>query len=125
MEVNDRNFYKILTKNDEIVFYDDNGVRSSLDTKSIWGYSKKGDLHINVGGEFHKIDFFGRISHFIASKTTYTPIEYLEDNPDIWFAPPLVVTHKHGEYLIDIVENKVLEFDLDGLERVLKEDPQL
>ena len=119
MEVNDRDFFEYITKADEIVFFDDNGVRTSLDTKCIWGYSYKGDLHINVGGEFHKIDFVGRISHFIALKTTYEPLDFLEGYQDIWYNTPFVITLKHKEYLVDIVDNKVWEFDLDALELVL------
>jgi len=127
MEVKDRGFYKKITKNDEIVFFDDNGVRTSLETKSIWGYGIRGDLHINVGGEFHKIDFVGRISHFIASKTTYGPISLAEDKlpNDIQYIQPVRITARHKEYLVDIVDNRVWEFDLDGLELVLKNDPQL
>ncbi|RLD93832.1 MAG: hypothetical protein DRJ29_07645 [Bacteroidetes bacterium] len=127
MDVNDRDFYKNITKADEIVFYDDNGVRTLLNTKSIWGYSYDGDLHINVGGAFHKIDFVGRISHFFALKTTYYPNPFLEYNlfGDFWSTQPVLVTAKHEEYLVDIFDNKVWKFDLDGLERVLKKDPQL
>jgi hypothetical protein len=125
MEVNDRDFYKNITKADEIVFYDDNGVRCKIITKGVWGYSYNGDLHINVGGEFHKIHFVDRISYFIALKTTYAPMSFLEDNPDVWYNPPVLITAKHQEYLVDIVDNKVWEFDLDGLELVLKKGPQL
>ena len=35
------------------------------------------------------------------------------------------VVIKHREYLVDIVDNKAWEFDLDGLERVLKKDTLL
>jgi len=125
MEVDDRDFYKKITRADEIVFFDDNGVRTFLITKSIWGYSHNGDLFINVGGAFHRIDLVGRISHFIALKTTYEPVSFLEGHRAVWFNPPLVVTLKHKEYLVDILDNKVWDFDLDGLGRVLKEDPQL
>jgi hypothetical protein len=127
MEVNDRDFYKNITKANEIVFFDDNGVRTLIITKSIWGYSYDGDLHINVGGEFHKIDFIGRISHFVASKTTYGTVPALEDNlpADVLYIQPVMITAKHEEYLVDIMDNKVWVFDLDGLERVLKKDPQL
>ena len=127
MDVNDRRFYKKITKSNEIIFFDDNGVRTSLETKSIWGYSHRGDLHINVGGEFHKIDFVGRISHFIASKTTYGPIKVYENNlpKDVQYIQPVRITAKHKEYLVDIVDNKVWEFDVDGLETVLKKDPKL
>ena len=124
MDPEDRNFYKNITRTDLLVFYDDNGVRSYLNTGSIWGYASRGDLYINVGGGFHKIDFVGRISHFIASKTTYAPMKYL-DHPDIWYSPLYVLTLKYREYLVDIEENKVWEFDMEGIERVLKNDPQL
>jgi len=33
------------------------------------------------------------------------------------------MTAKHEEYLVDIVDNKVWKFDLEGLEQVLKKDP--
>lgn len=126
LEVNDRDFYKNITKADEIVFYDDNGVRTVLDTKRIWGYSHNRDLHINVGGAFHEIDFVGRISHFIALKTTYDPFFYNEENrPGIFWYSPAVLTIKQREYLVDIVENMAWEFDSDGLERVLKKDTVL
>ena len=127
MEVNDRDFYKEVTRTDEIIFYDENGVRTSLDTKSIWGYSYNGDLHINVVGEFHKIDFVGRISYFIALKTTYAPVILPEGkmSRDVQFFPPVMITARKSEYLIDIMENKVWEFDSDGLEKVLKNDPPL
>ena len=36
-----------------------------------------------------------------------------------------MITAKHKEYLVDIVDNKVWDFDSEGLERVLKNDPQL
>jgi len=127
MEVNDRDFYKNITKADEIVFFDDNGVRTSLNIKSVWGYSYNGDLHINVGGEFHKIHFVGRISHFVALKTTYGPMNFVEDHlpGDVWYIQPAMITAKDKAYLIDIIDNKVWDFDLDGLERVLINDPQL
>lgn len=125
MEVDDRNFYKNLMKSEQIIFFDDNGVRTSLETKSIWGYSHKGDLYINVGGAFHKIDFFGRISHFVASKSTYAPLEILEGQRDIWYNKPVGITIRNRKYLLDIEENKVWDFDLDGLERVLENDPEL
>jgi hypothetical protein len=127
IDVNDRNFYKKITRADEMVFYDDNGVRTLLNTKSIWGYSYDGDLHINVGGAFHKIDFVGRISHFFASKTTYAPNPLLKYGgfTNFWSTTPFLITAKNEEYLVDIVNNKVWKFDLDGLEWVLEKDPQL
>ena len=126
MEVDDRDFYKHITKADEIVFFDDNGVKTVFNTKSIWGYSDNGDLYINVGGVFHEIDFVGRISHFIASRTTYDPFYYTDKNrPGFFYYSPPVVTLKNQEYLVDIIANKAWEFDTDGLERLLEKDSLL
>ena len=128
MEISDRDFYKKITKKDEIIFFDDNGVRTTMETKCIWGYSCDGDLHINVGGGFHKIEFFGRVSYFRASKTTYAPICFEEDKafPE-WaeYIQPIMLTLRDREYLVDFINNRVWEFDLEGLEAVLKNDSEL
>lgn len=127
MEINDRDFFKAVTRADEIVFHDDNGVKTVLDTKSVWGYSHQGDLHINVGGAFHKMDIVGSISHFYASKTTnyLNPLVGGYYTMDFWSTQPILVTARNEEYIVDIMENKVRKFDMNGLESVLKNDPQL
>lgn len=122
METGDRRFYKNITRSTEIIFHDDNGIRSVLDTRNIWGYSYRGDLHINVGGAFHKIDFVGRLSHFIASKTTYEQIN--SSGYNVYFPPVLVTTRNRG-YIVDIEENKVWAFDPEGMEQALRDDPLL
>lgn len=126
VDVNDHNFYKKITRDDEIIFFDDNGVGTLLTTKKIWGYSYNGDLHINVGGAFHRLHFVGRISHFFASKTTYYPNPLTKNYKlSYWSVNPFLITAKNKEYLVDIVENKMWEFDVEGLEQVLEKEPQL
>lgn len=127
MDVTDRDFYESISKTDEIVFHDEFGVRASVLTNGIWGYCSDGELHINVGGAFHKLDFVGRISHFIASKTTHYVNPYVGGyyTMDFWSSLPITVTVKHKEYLVDILENVVWEFDVEGLEFVLEKDPEI
>lgn len=127
MEIVDPSFFECITKEDEIVFYDDNGVKRVLKTCDIWGYCKKGDLYINVGAKFHKISFVGRISHFAASETTYTPIAY-EREPFFGrtrYREPKIITAENKEYLVDLENNNVWEFDMERLELVLQNDSQL
>ena len=124
MDINDRNFYKKLTRGERIIFFDDNGVRTLLITDDLWGYGQNGNLYINVGGAFHKFLFVGRYSYFIAAKTTYVPSIYVR-RADIEYMKPAVLTLNKQEYIVDIVEDKVWELDEDGLERILKNDPEL
>ena len=46
-EVDDRDFYKKITREEEIIFFDDNGVKTYLDRDSIWGYAHNGNLQNN------------------------------------------------------------------------------
>ena len=125
MDVTHHDFYANITKADEIIFFDDNGVRTSIPTDSIWGYSHNGDLHINIYGDFHRIDYVGRISHFIALKSTLVEFEIKGRRPwNIHYLTFEAVVKNKG-YLVDLVDDKVSVFDVAGLEQVLKEDPQL
>jgi hypothetical protein len=126
-ELSDSKFFEKITRAEKIVFFDHNGVRTTIATDSVWGYCWKEDLFINVGGVFHRIDFLGRFSHFVASETTYTPITYRRSPffGEIGYNKPEVITAEHKEYLVDLLENKIWDFNLKGLELVLKNDPKL
>lgn len=41
------------------------------------------------------------------------------------YIQPIILTLRNEEFLVDIIDNKVWEFDLEGLERVLKNDSEL
>ena len=67
----DRDYYDKVVARDDIIFYDNNGVKQSIKSKNLWGYARNGVLYINVGQAFHRISFVGSICHFVASVTTY------------------------------------------------------
>jgi hypothetical protein len=66
-----KDFFDEMIIREEIILYDENGVRASVPTKNIWGYAQNGRLYIMLGGKFQRIIIEGSISHFIASATTY------------------------------------------------------
>ena len=121
----DRDFFGRVTKARRIVFFDHNGVRSSIATDSIWGYCQNGDLYINIYKDFHKIDYAGRISHFIARKSTYIDFEINGSHPRYIHYMNLEVIARNTGYLVDLYEDKVMVFDVANLERVLEDDPAL
>jgi hypothetical protein len=112
MEVNDSDFSKIISKSEELVFFDDDGVRRSIKSKEIWGFCHSGVLYINVGTLFHEVHLVGGVSYFFGSGTTSRG----------WNE---IVTAKNKEYLIDFEKNSFWLFDLDGLELLLQNDKQL
>ena len=124
-EVDDRDFYKKITREEEIIFFDDNGVKTYLARDSIWGYAHNGDLHINIYGDFHRIDFVGRMSYFIARKATYVEYEVRGSHPRSISFLTFEVIANNTAYLVDMVNDKILVFDAPRLEEVLEVDPEL
>ncbi|MCK5137165.1 MAG: hypothetical protein KAR19_15370 [Bacteroidales bacterium] len=125
LDIFDRDFYKKVTANKEIVIYDDNGVKKLMKTKDVWGYGRIGELYINVGNKFHRIYYLGSISRFIASETTYTPESYGYDYFSKYFHSNNIITAKHKEYLYDFESNEVREYNTETVGELLKSDPEL
>lgn len=131
----DREFYQKITASKEIIIYDDNGVKSEIKTKKIWGYGRNGVLYINIGSSFHRISLVGSISHFVASITTYNPDYY-----DPYHYNPYSNSYYRGrynspqssysstdlrQYLLDFLTGEVMEYDSESVEVMLMKDPEL
>ena len=64
--INDIEFFKKLTSNEKISFYDNSGLKQIISTKNIWGYSSKGILHKKTEEGFYIIPITGAISQYVA-----------------------------------------------------------
>lgn len=64
--LNDIMFFDKLFKQEQIHFYDENGVKQTIDINTIWGYSKNNILYINFENNFYRLPTIGKISQFIA-----------------------------------------------------------
>jgi len=78
--VYDKEFLDELLIKEEIVLYDEAGVRASIKTEDIWGCVLHGRLHIMIGNRLHRIILQGSISHFIASATTNEKVYYADED---------------------------------------------
>lgn len=128
IEIDDPYFYEKITRADVLRFYDENGVSRWINIEDIWGYGLNSILYVNIGSKFHKINFIGRVSHFVASATTGSPPVIRKEryiNGPIYEYKHERLTVKHKEYLIDFENNSYWEFDIYGLEKVLADDPRL
>lgn len=110
-------FYTDQFNVDELVYHDYQGVRQTVETEDIWGFSIGGVLYVKIGRHFHEIRYIGCISYFFASETIF---KYTHG-----FLPNYPLLVKNKAYLIDFTTNNVSEFDLKGIERILVDDPIL
>lgn len=134
----DREFYEKITAEDEIVIYDDNGVKKVMKTKKIWGYGRNGALYINVASSFHRISLVGNISHFVASITTYNPNYYDPYGYNPYYSNSYYnrgryttspqsnyATTDLRQYLLDFQTGEIMEYDSESVEVMLMKDPEL
>jgi len=116
-ETYNKAFYTDQFKVDKMVYHDYQGVRQTVETEEIWGFGNGGILYAKIGRHFHEIRYIGCISFFFASETVYGHKYRIIMNE------PILVKNKG--YLIDFQTNNASEFDIDGLERILVNDPIL
>ena len=116
-----------LVKQDNIYFVDDFGVKQNIETKSIWGFSKRGTLYINYNYEFNRIPVVGSISHFIADMTVIRdrmsdPFSYNN------YYSPLNSTYSTKEmrqYLLDFNSGKIYQYNFQSVEVLFMQDPEI
>lgn len=100
---------------ERIIFYDDNGVETSILAKDVWGYALNDRLYIMLGSRFQEILIQGAISLFIASHTTSDPVMGYYS----------IATIKNKKYLLDFESNELRGYNYEVLEELLKKDSEL
>lgn len=115
LENYNRDFFNDMIIMEEIVLYDESGVRASIRTRDIWGYALNGRLYIMLGGKFQRIILEGSISHFIASATTREGIPYAKDKEKSYTTTQdLHRLRVPGYYSYVSAEGKVSLFDFES-----------
>lgn len=67
--LNDIDFFNKLLQKEKIVFYDNNGIKQTIEPKNLWGYSIHNIIYINYENNFFRIPTIGKITQFIAKVT--------------------------------------------------------
>lgn len=133
-----RNFFDELIIREEIILYDESGVRVSIRTSDIWGYARSGRLYIMLGGKFQRIIIEGSISHFIASATTMERPEFQPDDTAMYYSSTqdLYRTNNRKPYyryvtaqgkasLFDFESNTLTAYNPEALGKLLERDSVL
>lgn len=129
-DYNDIDFFDNVLSAPMIFYYDNLGTRNELSTKKIWGYSRNGFIYIKIEGEYFRITLIGAICHFIASHTSYSGANnspyYYNSFTDPYQMPGAAYpTTEMRQYILDFLNGRVLDYDPDGLEAILMQDPGL
>lgn len=132
-----KDFFDKMIIQEDIILYDESGVRASLKTKDVWGYALNGQLYIMLGGKFQKISIEGRISPFISSTTTHEKTRYMPSDTSYYTTTEdlyrsfnrkyyySMITAEGKMYLFDLETNSLTGFDIVSLGVLLERDPEL
>jgi hypothetical protein len=129
-DYNDMDFFDNVLSANTIYYYDNLGNRNELPTKKIWGYSRNGFIYIKVEGEYFRITLIGAICHFVASHTTFSnynnsPYYYNSLSDPYQMAGSTYPSTEMRQYILDFINGRVFDYEPDGLEAILMEDPGL
>jgi hypothetical protein len=131
MDINDNDFFDDVLSQKEFSYYDDLGMKRNVAVKSVWGYSKNGNIYIRMSETFNKISYVGSICHFQANITVYQPNYYdpYYYNPNYyyrsWNNPTQSRSTEMRQFIMDFDNGKILDYDEENLEVLFMRDPAL
>ena len=132
VDYSDPEFFTKVLEAKKLLFYDHLGMKQEVNTNQVWGFSRNGILFISLDNKFHRITIVGSICHFVATITTYDTRYY-----DPYYYNPYDYYYRYGgypartqssemrQYLLDFRTGKVYDYDLQSLEVLLMQDPEL
>jgi hypothetical protein len=132
VDYSDRDFYTKVLENKNLLFYDHLGMKQEVRSDKVWGFSRNGILFVAIDDQYHRITIIGRICHFVATITTYQTRYY-----DPYYYNPYDYYYRYGgyprdtessemrQYLMDFQTGKIYEYDVQSLEVLLMQDPEL
>lgn len=122
-------FFDKLLSGKKIFFFDDNGLRKEVLTDKIWGFSNKGVIYINIGGNFNKISIVGNLCHFIATimvynQQYYDPFGY--GHGGVYNATPTAyATQETNQFLLNFKTGEVSEYNYEKVLASIASDTEL
>lgn len=126
-DYNSKKFIEHVVSNEEIAFYDNNGIKQKIATDKIWGYSENGKLYVNWKDEFNFIPYLGQIAHFVAiiEVTENLPMGYSYYSPYTPMNYTPTTTTEMRQYLLNFETGNITDFTLSNVEALLTSDPEL
>lgn len=119
-------FFDKLLIEEKVYYYDQYGMRKTVEVDELWGFCRRGSVYINWGDDFNRIPVMGRACHFIA---TITVVEDRYNNGNYGYGYYNVPTTSSRteiyQFLMDFNTGKVFEYTVDNVLIVLMADAEL
>ncbi len=100
---------------------DTSGAEHKIETNSIWGYCQNRTIYFYFNNEFIRLNVIGNLSLFsgiVVHSTTHT-----EPIGDMYAIEPSF--EELHQFVLDTRSDKVLDFDSENMEMILKNDAEL
>lgn len=120
----DKDFMRMVVDQSTIVFLDSTGKEWEVKSREIWGYSSNGSVFVSHGTDFNRINVIGSLSHFVAT----IPVRVGMNDPFYYndpFQSGQQYTYVSSQYVMDFETGKILEFNSENMEALLKRDEAL
>ncbi len=120
-------FLTQLISEPECKYYQD-GQKKTVSTKTIWGYSKNGVVHIQYSKAFYRIPLLGQISFFIANVEVVRSNGYTGNPYQNSVYYPYEGTYTSTElrkFIFDFSTGMVFEYSIENLTRFMSADQAL
>lgn len=121
---------EILTEtnnNTELQYHDDYGIAKKISGKDIWGICVEGNVYIQIGDIYSKLEIIGALSYFSAELEVQKTIP---DNDFTYGIKPNIQQQssysiEKKQYILDFETGKILETNTTNLLSLLEKDKEL
>ncbi len=125
---NSNDFFEQILSKPKVYFADNLGGEIAVSSEKLWGYSRNGFLYVRVDNGFYRITLIGSCSHFVAYKTyevRNSAYPYYSANPYAYQNSSVSTQTEMQQYLLDFQDGRMLEYEVEGVEVILMNDPEL
>ncbi|MEW6469585.1 MAG: hypothetical protein AB1458_11705 [Bacteroidota bacterium] len=113
-------FFKKELQKTQIAFIDTSGKQITVYTHKLWGYSSSGNVYINYGVDFYKIQVIGSLCHF----TAFVQI-VLGGDPTLQNPYDMRDGYQMEQFMMDMETGKIAVFNYTNMQGFLKRDEEL
>lgn len=123
-------FFDVVLSHSKLNYIDNVGNKITISTAPLWGYSRNGFLYVKIDDGYYRITLVGSCSHFIAYKTYEVrnnnyPYTNSYQYPYSSYSSNTTTQTEMQQYILDFKTGRIIEYEVEGIEIILMNDPEL